>query len=170
MKNDYLKSFLVLLSICIVVALLMGLVNYFTASIIENNEKQKTEEALKEVMPDGLNFERVSVEGLPSTVKQVYKEDNGGYVFKLVTNGYGTGLTVICGIDASGKITGCKCIESNETLGKEKTYGDVFYGLDIDGVSGVDTVSGATLTTRAYKKAVSEAVSVFKTLTGKAGE
>lgn len=164
MKNDYVKSFVVLVAICIVVALLMGVVNYFTAPTIEENERIKTEAALKEVMPEGVGFEKVPMTGFPSTVKLVYKEANGGYVFKLVTNGYGTGLTIMCGIDKNGVITGCKCIESNETLGKEKTYGESFGGKNYAGAEAVDTISGATLTSRAYRKAILDAFKTFEAL------
>ena len=169
MRNDYIKSFIVLVSICIVVALLMGVANYFTSPIISESDRIKTEEALKEVMPDGEGFEKVTLSDVPSTVKQIFKASNGGYVFKLVTNGYGTGLTIMCGINAEGKITGCKCIESNETLGHEKTYGSAFVNIYTSEVSGIDTVSGATLTTKAYKNAIKDAVTVFNQLTdGKA--
>ena len=48
----------------------------------------------------------------------------------------------------------------------QKTYGENFKGKDIDSASRTETVSGATKTTSAYKKAVLDALSVYGTLTG----
>lgn len=166
MKNDNLKSFAALVLICVVVAALMATVNHFTGPIIEENEKEKINKTLLVVMPEGEKFEEIEFSGLPATVKQVYKEENGGYVFRLVTSGYSTGFAIMCGVDSMGKVTGASCISSNETLGKEKTYGDVFLGVDAESIGDVDTVSGATLTTRAYKNAIADALKSFDILNG----
>ena len=61
-------------------------------------------------------------------------------------------------------MTGAVCLSSSETLGYEKTFGDLFKGTDADGISDIDTVSGATKTTEAYKNAVSDAFAAFETL------
>ncbi len=164
MKNDNVKAFVVLVLICVAVAALMGIVNYATEPIIKDIEIQKTNASLNTVMPDGGSFEKLAVAGLPSTVKEAYSAKNGGYVFKLVTNGYGTGLTIICGIDENGNVIGCECIQSNETLGKEKTYGESLVGKNNSDIEAADTVSGATLTTRAYKKAITDALKAFETI------
>ena len=74
----------------------------------------------------------------------------------------------MCGVNADGKVTGAECISSGETLGKEKTYGSVFNGCDSESVSSIDTVSGATLTTKAYKNAVADALAAFDILTKEA--
>lgn len=168
MKNDNVKSFLILFVICIVVAALLGTVNYFTEPVIEKNDQEKVIRTLLVVMPDGEDFEEIEFDGLPSVITQVYKEKNGGYVFTLKTSGYATNFIIMCGIDASGKVTGAECISSGETLGKEKTYGETLKGSDIDSINGVDTVSGATLTTRAYKNAVSDALKAFEILSREA--
>lgn len=168
MRNENVKSFAVLTVICIAVAALMGIVNYFTAPVIEQNDKNKTQSTLLVVMPNGQDFVETEFEGLPTTVKQVYKEKNGGYVFKLVTNGYANGLTVMCGIASDGSITGAKCVSSSETLGKENTYGEAFAGKTEKTVNAVDTVSGATLTTGAYKNAIKDALEAFRLLSGEA--
>lgn len=166
MKNENVKSFTVLTVICVAVAALMGIVNYFTAPVIEQNEKNKVTEALLVVMPDGEAFEELDVEGLPATIKQVYTEKNGGYVFKLVTSGYSSGLTLMCGVAADGSITGAEYVSGSETLGKEKTYGSLFEGKTKHDINTVDTISGATLTTLAYKNAIADALDAFEILTG----
>ena len=74
----------------------------------------------------------------------------------------------MCGIDSNGKITGATCVSSGETLGNEKTYGELFLGADRNTVDSVDSVSGATKTTANYKKALKDALSAFDILKGAA--
>lgn len=159
----------VFVCICTVITLLISLTNSFTAPMIEENQNASANKALLEVMPDGNGFEALSIEDytLPSTVTEVHKETSGlGYVVKLVTSGYGTGMTIMCGVDADGVVTGAVCLFSNETLGKEKTYGENFKDKDAAGVDAVDTIGGATKTTAAYKNAVKDALNTAIILGG----
>lgn len=156
-----LKSVIVLLCICSIIAVLLALTNSFTAPIIEESKKAAANEALLVVMPEGKGFSEVDLSAytLPATVKKAYKEANGrGYVFELETTGYGSGFRIMCGVSAEGIVTGAVCLSSNETLGHEKTYGDNFKGKDADAVSKVDTISSATKTTSAYRQAVTDAL------------
>lgn len=152
--KDSVKSVIVLLAICLVASAILAAVNSFTAPLIEKSENEKVEKSLLVVMPDGKNFKKIETapDGLADTVKEIYSENGGGYVFKLVTTGYSAGLTIMCGIDSNGKITGATCVSSGETLGNEKTYGELFLGADKGTVDSVDSVSGATKTTANYKK------------------
>ena len=83
------KSILVLVCICAVMALLLALTNALTAPIIEKNQNAAANEALLQVMPNGKDFQKVDISGytLPATVVEAYKEAGGGYVFRLVTTG-----------------------------------------------------------------------------------
>lgn len=164
----HLKSVIVLTVICSAVAILMAATNALTAPIIEKNEAAAANEALLEVMPDGTDFEPLDVAEytLPATVNEVYSEAGGGYVIKLVTNGYSSGMTIMCGIDNTGKITGAVCLGSSETLGYEKTYGDGAVGLGVDTIDSLDTVAGATKTTGGYKNALKDALNTYIILGG----
>ena len=160
MKNN-LKNLAVFVSICVVITLLLATTNFITAPIIEKNQNASANQALLEVMPNGSGFEAIDISSytLPATVKEVYKETSGnGYVIKLVTKGYGSDMVIMCGVDATGVVTGAVCLSSNETLGKEKTYGENFKDKDAAGVEAVDTISGATLTTSGYKGAIKDAL------------
>ena len=168
MKTN-LKNLSIFVCICTVITLLLAVTNYFTAPLIEKNQNAAANQALLEVMPSGKNFESVALDAykLPATVTEVYKETSGvGYVFKLVTTGYGNGMTIMCGVDTQGVVTGAVCISSNETLSKEKTYGENFAGKDAAGVDAVDTIGGATKTTAAYKGAVKDALNAAIILGG----
>ncbi len=162
------KSILVLVCICAVMALLLALTNALTAPIIEKNQNAAANEALLQVMPNGKDFQKVDISGytLPATVVEAYKEAGGGYVFRLVTTGYSSGFVIMCGINADGTVSGAVCLSSTETLGYEKTFGDGFTGKNSQEVVGMDTISGATKTTGAYKNAVKDALNAAIILGG----
>lgn len=156
----YVKSILALTVVCAIVAVLMAATNALTAPIIKKNESAAANEALLVVMPDGKNFQTVDLSAytLPATVSEVYSEEGGGYVIKLVTSGYSSGMVIMCGIDKDGAITGAVCLSSGETLGYEKEYGNGAVGLKLDTVDSLDTIAGATKTTGGYKNALKDAL------------
>ena len=162
------QSTLVLVAICAVMAILLALTNSITAPIIKQNQDASANEALLVVMPEGEGFEKMDVSSytLPATVTEVYKEANGGYVVTLTTAGYGSGFVIMCGVSADGTVTGAVCLASTETLGYEKTFGEGFTGKDAAGVDAVDTISGATKTTQAYKNAMKDALNAAIILGG----
>ena len=166
--NKNVKNIVVLTSVCAVVALLLAVTNYITAPIIAKQHEAAANEALLVVMPGGEDFNAVDLTAyaLPATVTEAYSEKNGGYVFKLTTAGYSSGMVIMCGVDASGKVTGATCLSSGETLGYEKTYGDTVVGATADSVDALDTVGGATKTTAAYRGAVKDALNAAIILGG----
>lgn len=167
MKNIF-KSIVSLTLICAVIALLLAVSNEITAPIIELNEQMAVQQAMKEVLPSGENFSPIDISGaeLPVSIQEAYSEDNGGYVFKMSVTGYASGMIVLCGIDASGSVSGATCITSNETLSVEKTFGQTFAGIDRQTVDQVATTAGATRTTQAYKNAITDALTAFDLLKG----
>ena len=154
------KSAVALTVICAVVAVLLAATNFITAPVIEANDAAAANKALLVVMPGGTGFEPVDISSytLPSTVNEVFKEANGGYVVKLTTAGYSTGMVIMVGVDASGTVTGATCLGSSETLGYEKTYGETTVGATLETVDSLDTIAGATRTTEGYKNAVKDAL------------
>jgi len=167
MKKSVMST-LVLVCICAVMAVLLAITNMITAPTIQANADKAANEALLQVMPEGQGFEKmdISTYTLPATVTEVYKEANGGYVVRMTTTGYGSGMIIMCGVNAEGVITGAVCLGSSETLGYEKTFGESFTGKDAAGVDAVDTISGATKTTAAYKNAVKDALNTAIILGG----
>lgn len=163
------KNLVVFVCICTVITLLLATTNFITGPIIQKNQNASANKSLIEVMPNGKGFEAVDISTftLPSTVAEAFKETSGeGYVIKLITSGYGTDMVIMCGVDTKGIVTGAVCLSSNETLGKEKTYGAGFTGKDSAGVDGVDIITGATKTTEAYKNAVKDALNAAIILGG----
>ena len=161
-------STLVLVCICAVMAILLAITNAITAPTIKANQDKAANAALLEVMPEGEGFELMDLSSyeLPATVTEVYKESKGGYVVKMTTTGYSSGMVIMVGVSPDGTVTGTVCLASSETLGHEKTFGAGFIGKDSTGVEAVDTVSGATKTTAAYKNAVKDALNTAIILGG----
>ena len=163
------KNLTVFVCICCVITLLLAVTNSITEPVITQNQNAAANKALLEVMPDGAGFDAVNTQEytLPATVREVYKENTGkGYVVKLETAGYGTGMIIMCGVNSEGVVTGAVCLSSNETLSKEKTYGENFANKDMSAVEAVDTIGGATKTTAAYKNAVKDALNTATILGG----
>lgn len=158
--NKSVKSTLVLVCICAVISVLLAITNTVTAPIIEKNQAAAANQALLEVMPNGKNFEKIdlSAYALPSTVTDAYQEESGGYVVILTTTGYSSSFVIMCGVNADGTVSGATCLSSTETLSYEKTFGQSFTGKDATAVGQVDTISGATKTTAAYRSAVQDAL------------
>ena len=167
MKKSVMST-LVLVCICAVMAILLAVTNMITAPTIQANADKAANEALLQVMPAGKGFEKMDISSyeLPATVNEVYKEADGGYVVRMTTTGYGSGMVIMCGVSADGTVTGAVCLGSSETLGYEKTFGESFTGKDAAGVDAVDTISGATKTTAAYKNAVKDALNTAIILNG----
>ena len=166
------KSIFVLVSICAVVSTLLACVNYITAPIIKDAENKKSNAALLEVLPEGKSFEKedLSKYTLPATVIEAYKAGEAGYVFKLSTTGYATGLVFMCGVSADGKVVGTKIITSSETpaIGGAAldTVAPNTVGKTLEDIDGVDTVAGATYSTAAFKNAIKDALNAAVILGG----
>ena len=80
MKKSNIKPTLVLGCICLVSALLLSVINSFTAPIIADRVSSQADAALLEVLPGGTNFTEVSQ--LPQGVEKAWKADKG-YVFQI---------------------------------------------------------------------------------------
>ena len=167
MKNNLFPT-LALGIICLVIVLLLAAVNSVTAPLIEKAQAERVQKALAEVMPTGINFASIDVDGLPEEIVAVYSEDGGGHVFQMSVVGYKPGLVILCGIDRDGVITGAEFVESKETLSAEVGLGERFIGHTIDTVT-PELVAGSTAkkTTSAYYSAIEAALEAFEIITEK---
>lgn len=171
MKKHLMPS-VVLGAICIVVALMLSLINSITAPMIENAQNAAANEALLVVLPDGKNFKEITLdETYPASITKGYSAD-GGFVFQANVTGKSSGLIILIGIDAEGKIVGTKVIADQET----DSYDANVFPL-VEGTEGsykgmnLDTfepylVAGATLTSKAYGEAVKAALQSFALANG----
>lgn len=165
--NEIVKPVLVLVCICLVVTALLAYINSVTSPIIAKAEQEKTEQAISEVLTEAEGFRPVEVDNLPDRVTEIYSAENGsGYVFMLTTKGYGGDMKLICGIKSDGTIEQCKTLSHSETSGlgsktAEDPYRNQYCGKSSDTLSEVDAISGATISSTAYKNAIEDAFKAF---------
>ena len=172
--KDIIKPIVVLASICLVVTALLAYVNMVTAPIIKEAQDKEASQARSEVLKEAKSFEQLNIDKLPDGVTEVYKgSDNSGYVFMLTTKVYGGDIKLICGIKPDGSIEAVKTLLHGETKGigskvmdNESGYHDNYIGKTKDTYSDVDNVSGATISSKAYKKAMEAAFEAFEIVTG----
>lgn len=161
-KNNVMPS-IVLGAICLTVALLLSVVNMFTAPRIAENKKKEEIKALKQVLTAGTTFDAIEItDDYPDVITGGYKSD-AGYVFKAEVVGYQPGLTIMVGIDNDGKIAGVKHTASAETFGVEgelnQKYTDKKYDKEsLEMILSASASKGAPMTAGAYYKAIDAAL------------
>lgn len=162
------KPTIVLSCICMAVALILSGINMITGPIIEAQRAAAANGALLEVMPDGTNFEELDIStlGLPVAITNAYKETSGkGYVFRVESTGYKSGMVIMVGVNAEGKITGSKCLETQDTFGKEPLIDNSYNGQSLADFA-PNLIAGATMTSNGYRDAVSNALQSFTLASG----
>ena len=165
--NEIIKPVLVLVCICLVVTAMLAYINSVTSPIIAKAEQEKTEQAMSEVLTEADSFKPLEIENLPDRVTVVYTANNGsGYVFMLTTKGYGGDMKLICGMKSDGTIEQCKTLSHAETSGlgsktAEDPYRNQYIGKNSDTLSEVDAITGATISSTAYKNAIEDAFKAF---------
>ena len=162
--KENIKSVVVLTVICLVVASLLAVTNFYTAPIIEEHKANAANESLTIVMPEATGFEEIVLpEGSPATVKNLYKETSGlGYVAILgTTSQYSSGeMGITVGFTADGKISGISLTSYMESKDFGADYPETYIGQD-SALGGVDTVAGVTYSSTAFKNAISDAFTVL---------
>lgn len=176
--RDYVKYAGILFAITLVVALLLGVVNMFTAPVIEQNNVNKLNMAVEAVVEgkiDANTARDYAVQG-ESTVKQItsYKNDSDKIVYavRAVPVGYGGDIEMMIGFNEAGLVTGVEIINMSETPGlgavaKGNTkWLSQFMG---EGSEELDAITGATITSEAIKKGVDDAKVQVMNIIGGAG-
>ena len=167
-KKEFIQPIVVLMAICLVISTALALTNDVTAPVIEKAAAEAAEAARKEVLPEADSFDLMQITGLPETVTEVYEAANGtGYVFMLTAKGYGGDMNLICGMDAGGNITACKTLSHSETSGlgsktAEEGYRSQYVGVNAGTLGNVQAISGATISSDAYKNAISDAFAAYE--------
>jgi len=167
-KTSILHLSFSLFIITFVVAVMLSVVNYFTAPVIKNSERNIIKNSL-EIIYEGADFEEIEVtpQNQANGIVSVYKAEELGYCLNVVTNGYGGELKLLIGINRNLSVAGVEVISSNETqnIGSkalEKSYLDKF--ISLTSPYNVNAVSGATITSKAVKDSIEIATASVKEL------
>ncbi len=170
MKKDNIKSIVVLTAICLVTAAILGAVNHISAPIIERNAANAIKDSLGEVLEGAQDFESVPLdvaEGIPETVTGIYTGEGGAVVTVETTTTYSKNgpLSFTVGITADGKISGIKVTNYTETK-DFKDYPQGFVGKNSEEAQKADTFSGVTISSTAFKRALDDAFTALKLVSG----
>lgn len=152
-------------------ALLLAVVNGFTAQRIEDNAAKAKSEAISSIFT-GCDPETPELDGeFEAPVNAVYEVyTNGaldGWCVSVSPKGFGGGIDMMVGITAEKKIAGVKIIDHSETPGLGARTDDDIYLSQYDGLSGkltltddVDAIAGATISSRAVLAGVNAALAL----------
>ncbi|MDE7054201.1 MAG: RnfABCDGE type electron transport complex subunit G [Oscillospiraceae bacterium] len=166
----------VLLGICLITALLLGLVNQVTAPRIDAIQAEKVRAAMSQVLPadnyEPLGFTAANVTAIYQAVSD---GKDIGWVVETSTAGSQGAIEMMVGINAEGKVTGVSIVKHSETpnIGT-KVVGDQavldrFTGMSLEageitvngGANRFDGVSGATVSSRGVATGVNAALAAI---------
>jgi len=161
--------------ICLIATLVLAVTYEVTRPKIEAQLKAEEEAALKEIIPDAESFEAKSIDGI-----DYFEAKKGdlvaGYCIKTTASGYNGFMRMIVGIAPDGILRGVRVLEHQETPGlgarinevrpgeKEPWFLRQFAGKQGRTVTvkkDVDSITGATISSKAVSDAVNKTVSEF---------
>lgn len=184
LKSTFKNMTICLLAVCFTCATVLAIVYAVTLKPIRNAEKAKTASAIRTVVPVFTGQPEKGVICLDGNDVEYYalavSDSTKAYaITATVTSGFNGVLSLMVGISPEGVITGTSALVCNETPGlgakcKEPAFYEQFGGFDPaakilkvgkDG-GDVDAITAATITSRAYCAALSQAVEAFKIIRG----
>ena len=175
-----LRITLVLLSIAVVVAGLLALVNRITAPVIEEATQAKTQAAISQVLPGGYDREITDFTDDTGLVSRIYQGESG-YALEVKPIGFDSAITMMVGVDKDGSVWGIAVISHTETAGlgavaAANTSAGQAFRNQFNGTSGsvsvtkdggqIDAITGATVTSRAVCNGVNAALACVAGLEG----
>lgn len=147
--------------ICLLSAGLLSVVNSWTAPKILAQNKATEEKTLAEVLPEAVQFEPVTSSAGENIYYKAYDKNNKiiGYAFKAVGKGYSNVVETMVGMSLDGNIVVVKVLNQNETPGlgsrvAEPSFTGQFSGKSVSGLSEIQAITGATISSKAVMNSV----------------
>ena len=152
----------ILAVICIVASGLLAGMNSLTKPRIIAQAQAEEETALREVMPQGERFEPVK-KGEDIIYYKVRNKDGKfiGVAFKASGKGYSSVIDTLVGMSQDGTIVAIKILNQNETPGlgarvAESSFTGQFTDKNVVGLTSVQAITGATISSKAVIDSVQE--------------
>ncbi|MBR3562751.1 MAG: RnfABCDGE type electron transport complex subunit G [Bacteroidales bacterium] len=179
-KSSLINMAACLTGVCLVCAALLGFVFVATEEPIQAAAAAEAQASIAKVLPDGgeiseeLSSEAEGIEGY-----FVQTDGEGAvtaYAVKTTTGGFGGPVTLMVGVLPDGTVFNTSVLSHSETpgLGAKCTEEKSAFREQWKGFSGVlsvkkdggdvDAITASTITSRAYTKAVAQAVELVKSL------
>jgi len=171
-----LRFIAVLATVCVVAALVLGGVNSITKPLIAAQKEKETSQALKSIMPEADRYDKKTFSG--GDYYNCYQGKKViGHVISAIGDGYSGDITMLVGIDSKGVITGIEVLSQTETPGlgarcvevkrgqKQPWFLEQFQGKNAVTLTlkGIESITGATITSEAILKGIKKYVTVFLT-------
>lgn len=164
--RDYVKYAGILFAITFVTALLLGVVNNFTAPVIEKYNLEKATKAVEAVVEGTIDPATKAthvIEGDTTVVEitsYINDSDEVVYAVKSVPVGYAGDIEMMIGFNSDCMVTGVEIINMSETAGlgaNAKGNTEWLAQFMGKGHKELDTITGATVTSKAIQKGVNDA-------------
>lgn len=153
-----------LLAILLAAAVLLGTRAGLSAAA-DRNAQMELEKTISFLLPESKTFTQEAYDGDDEVITAVYKGETG-YVVETRTAGYAADVTMLVGVDNSGRVTGLtvRALEETWGLGAQALV-DTDFLIQFLGTQGnaqigdgIDALTGATVTSKAIARAVNAAV------------
>jgi electron transport complex protein RnfG len=188
--NIYIRLGLPVLIVCVVAAAGLALTWTFTADKIEAQAREAERRSLAAVLPEAAKFEAVTDAAVLQKARAAAGDIGVDGVFHaldaagqpagvgilVASRGYGGPIRMAVGVDRNGKVVGVTIVSMTETPGlgtkvvEDRSFLPRFNGLDsADAAKKVDTITGATKSSRGVRKGVEAALAAYAALGGTGG-
>lgn len=181
-KSNLTNMALCLTAVCLVCAAILGAVYSVTKAPIENAAAAEAQASIAKVLPEGGEISgelQAEAEGIDGYYVQADGEGAVvAYAIKTTAGGFGGPLTLMVGVLPDGSVYNTSVLSHSETpgLGAKCTDEKSHFREQWKGFSGelavskdggdVDAITASTITSRAYTKAVAQAVSLVRAIEG----
>lgn len=180
--NIYLRLGLPVVVVCVLAAAGLAMTYGLTKDRIAAQDAAAVEKSLAAVLPEAKTFSAVEDTAVLTaaakaagdvTLEAVYRAADGsgapaGTGILVASRGYGGPIKMAVGLDRNGKVVGVSIVSMNETPGLGSKVVDIpsflpgFVGLATpDEAHRVDTITGATKSSRGVRKGVEAALAVY---------
>lgn len=170
--GDTMKLAVRLMLCALAAALMLAIVNALTAGRIAENNREKMNAARSEVIGDyefaDAGADIADAEYITGVYLALDGDACAGYVYELESRGYGGAIYLCVGVSAEGEVVGVSVSAHSETKGLGADAGARFLGSfaglpgKADAAEDVETMTGATISSDAVKRAVDEALSHYE--------
>lgn len=165
------RPVVVLVAICAISSVLLGVANYVTAPIAAAQEAERAQQTYAALMPEAASFEELDCDVEGCTAALAARDASGatvGYVVVAQSKGYGGEVPIAVAFDADGVAENVVAMDNSETPGlgqrvSEESFIGQFRGRGAEELqlSDIDTISGATISSKAVLAAYNVAVEAY---------
>ncbi|MCR5519453.1 MAG: RnfABCDGE type electron transport complex subunit G [Bacteroidales bacterium] len=181
-KSSLVNMAVCLTAVCLVCAAILGVTYAVTKEPIDNAALAEAQASIAKVLPQGeaISEEKsADVEGILGYYVQTAADGSvSAYAVKTVTGGFGGPVTLMVGVLPDGTVYNTSVLSHAETpgLGAKCTEENSHFREQWKGFKGklavtkdggdIDAITASTITSRAYTKAVAQAVALVAGFSG----